>query len=120
MVKKNTAHKNVKVKQSVISLKELKPILDSKKLLCDFDGKYLSIKRKPNRFIGLFISDNYSKDYLIQNPNSIRKSIVDNIRKDFNVRFVDGVDNLSFYDKKHELNDEIKSYKYIIYKLSKT
>lgn len=119
-LKNNTEHKSRKIKQKTISISELSGILTMKNLDLAFSGKYLTINKKQSFFQSLLNKKGYKKEYIIKDAKSISLNMVEQIREDFSLSFHDGVDNVSFYNNDDILNEEIKSYKKIIYKLSKT
>ena len=61
------------------------------------------------------------KSYSLGNKRTdVVKPVLISIRKDFNLTKSDGVDDTFFYDENAFLDSEIKAYKRIIYRLSKT
>jgi death-on-curing protein len=119
-LRQNTENKNVKIKLKTISLNDLQAILQKKELTVKFDGKYLEVVRPIFFFKKIFGGRAYKKHYSIKKSKNIPLNVIEDIRRDFNLSFRDGVDNNSFYNDDHLLNEEIISYKTIIYRLAKT
>ena len=55
-----------------------------------------------------------------QKLSEVSKEVVDLIRQDFNLKISDGIDNNSFYDPEAYIDEQMKVYKGLIYRLSKT
>lgn len=119
-LKKNTEFKRKKIKQKSLSVNDLERILKAKQLSTDFSGKYLSVERKNSFFGDLLGKKPFKRQYIIKDSRNVAFNLIDQIRKDFEITFLDGVDNSSFYNDEEILNNEIVSYKRIIYKLAKT
>ena len=119
-LRQNTEHKSVKIKLKTISLGQLQDILSSKGLHVSFDGRHLTVIRPIKVYKRLFGEKPLRRTYTIKKQNSVSLKIVEDIRRDFELAIKDGIDNISFYNDEHLLNEEIVSYKRIIYKLSKT
>lgn len=119
-LRQNVEHKNTKIKQKTISVSELEKLLRTKNLTTSFSGKYLTIAKKTSVLQDLFGRKGYSKDYIIKDEKNVSLSLVEQMRKDFSISFLDGVDNSTFYNDEDIINNEIVSYKKIIYKLAKT
>jgi len=80
----------------------------------------LTVIRPIKVYKRLFGEKPLRRTYTIKKQNSVSLKIVEDIRRDFELAIKDGIDNISFYNDEHLLNEEIVSYKRIIYKLSKT
>ena len=119
-LRRNAEHKNRKVKQKTISINELERILKKKNLETKFSGKFLTIIRPVSFLQGLVGKNPFKKEYTIKDGKSVALSMVEQMRKDFGLSFLDGVDNSSFFNEEDFLTKEIMSYKKIIYKLAKT
>ncbi len=119
-LRQNVEHKNTKIKLKTISVSELEKLLRTKNLTTSFSGKYLTIAKKTSVLQDLFGRKGYSKDYIIKDEKNVSLSLVEQMRKDFSISFLDGVDNSTFYNDEDIINNEIVSYKKIIYKLAKT
>jgi death-on-curing family protein len=115
----NTVSKTTKLKSRTITLNQLKSILNKKNLTVEFDGKFLKITTQKTFLQNLFGHKSYSKTYNIKDNKEVSFGIIENIRKDFELSHIDGVDNVTFYDTENFLNDEIRQYKRIIYRLAK-
>lgn len=116
----NTEHKNTKFKFKTLPINDLVSFLRTKDLETQFTGKYLTISKKVSFVNKLLGKKVFRKSYSVKDSKSIGLSQVEQIRNDFSISFLDGVDNSSFYDESNMLNDEITSYKRIIYRLAKT
>lgn len=119
-LRKNTEHKNTKIKQKTIPLKELEKLLKTKKLSTKFSGKFLTISKETNFLKELIGKKSYKKEYIIKDTSNVPLNLIEQIRRDFEISFLDGVDNSTFYNDEDIINLEITSYKKIIYKLAKT
>lgn len=119
-LRQNVEHKNTKIKQKTISVNELERLLRTKNLTTKFSGKYLSISKRTSILQDLFGKKAFNKDYIIKDEKNVPLNLVEQMRKDFSISFLDGVDNSTFYNDEDIINSEIVSYKKIIYKLAKT
>jgi death-on-curing family protein len=119
-LRRNTEHKNTKIKSKTLSINDLERILQNKNLATSFSGKYLVISKKTTFISGLLGKKAFKKSYIIKDAKSINQSLIEQMRRDFGVSFLDGVDNSTFYNEEDIMNNEIISYKRIIYKLAKT
>jgi death-on-curing family protein len=119
-LKDHTEHKSRKIKFKTIAVSELQDVLRSKGLHTAFDGKFLKISKPNSKLEDLLFRKPYRKIYTIKKIKNIPLNIVEDIRRDFNLSILDGVDNNSFYNDENLLSEEIISYKKIIYKLAKT
>ena len=119
-LRQNVEHKNTKIKQKTVSVSELERLLKTKNLSTKFSGKYLTITKQNSLLQGLFGKKAYSKGYIIKDDKNVPLNLVEQMRRDFSISFLDGVDNSTFYNDEDIINNEIVSYKKIIYKLAKT
>lgn len=115
----NTVSKVQKIKSKTININELKNILNKKNLFVEFDGKFLKISKEKNFIQNLFGHKSQTKTYTIKDNKEVSFGIIETIRKDFELAHIDGVDNVTFYDTENFINDEIRQYKRIIYRLAK-
>lgn len=123
-IKKNSMPKSLYIGQ-FLKINTLKNILKNKNILYSEEGKHIILTEIQAKKIFRFLTYEEKvvkrKKYLIgKRKEKIKKSILDKIRKDFNLTRSDGVDNVAFYDDKNIIDEEIKKYKSIIYRLSKT
>jgi len=123
-IKKNSMPKSLYIGQ-FLKINTLKNILKNKNILYSEEGRHIVLtEKKAKKIFGILTYDEKvikRKKYLIgKRKEKIKKSILDRIRKDFNLTRSDGVDNVAFYDDKNIMDEEIKKYKSIIYRLSKT
>lgn len=123
-LRKNSMPKKLYVGNN-IKIKTLKKILSLHNIDYSEEGRYIVLRIiEEKKFLGLIKYDDVvkvSKRYHIgKHKEKVKKSIIDKIRKDFNLTRSHGVDNVSFYDEENVLDEEIKKYKSIIYRLSKT
>jgi hypothetical protein len=108
-----------------IKIKTLKRILALNNIQYSEEGRYIILRIiEAKKFLGIIKYDDVVKVsnryHIGKHKEKIKKSIIDRIRKDFNLTRSHGVDNVSFYDEENVLDEEIKKYKSIIYRLSKT
>lgn len=123
-IKKHSMPKSLYIGQ-FLKINTLKNILKNKNILYSEEGKHIILTEIQAKKIFRFLTYEEKvvkrKKYLIgKRKEKIKKSILDKIRKDFNLTRSDGVDNVAFYDDKNIIDEEIKKYKSIIYRLSKT
>jgi death-on-curing family protein len=119
-LRSSTEHKNTKIKRSSLSVNELERLLKAKNLSTKFSGKYLTVVRPNSFFQEILWKKPYKKEYLIKDGRNVSLNHIEQIRRDFEISFADGVDNSSFYNGEDFLSREIVAYKKIIYKLAKT
>ncbi len=121
--------KNAKPKKSTfkgeVKISHLKNILSNKQIILEQNGSNLDIfVERENKFLGLIPFPNKKinkKRYSIGNNRStIGKSTLKILRRDFNLTKADGIDDTFFYSEDCFLDFEIKTYKGLIYRLSKT
>ncbi|MBI4945458.1 MAG: type II toxin-antitoxin system death-on-curing family toxin [Bacteroidetes bacterium] len=110
--------KTQKIKKQTIPLNELINILNRKNLIASYDGKSIRVSKKP-RLLEKYFINVFNKTYETRNDKQVNLSLVEIIRKDFNLSHLDGVDNVIFYDDENDLNEAITQYRKIIYKLAK-
>ncbi|MCH2032276.1 MAG: type II toxin-antitoxin system death-on-curing family toxin [Tenacibaculum sp.] len=123
-IKRNAKPKR-KTFKGEIKISDLKKCLNDKDIMLVQNGSKLEIFiEKENKFLGLFPigtkKSNIKRYSLGNNRSSINKQILDKIRKDFNLTKSDGIDETFFYNEDSLLDFEIKTYKKLIYRLSKT
>jgi death-on-curing family protein len=114
----NAVPKTQKVKNPTIDVTQLVNILIKKNLGVVYYGKYLFVTKKLG-FPEKYFINPFGKRYEIRDEKRINLSLVENIRGDFKLSHIDGVDNVAFYDDENYLNHEITQYRKIIYKLAK-
>lgn len=119
-LRQNAEHKNTKIKQKTLTISEIERILKAKDLKTSFTGKFLTISKKNSFLQDIIGKKSYKKDYIIKDSRNIPLGIIEQMRKDFSISFLDGIDNSTFYNEEDILSNEIVSYKKIIYKLAKT
>jgi death-on-curing family protein len=119
-LRQNAEHKNTKIKQKTIPVNELERLLRTKNLETSFSGKFLTVSKKNSFFQDLLGKNAYKKDYIIKDERNVPLNLIEQMRRDFSIAFLDGVDNSTFYNDEDVINHEIVSYKKIIYKLAKT
>lgn len=120
--------KNSKAKESTIKgdvrLAELKKVLDNKNIKMNQNGSTLDVYiEKENKFLGFTVGTKTQqrKSYSIgNNRTTIGRPTLAILRRDFNLTKMHGIDDTFFYDDEAFLDSEIKTYKKIIYQLSKT
>jgi prophage maintenance system killer protein len=115
----NTVSKVQKIKSKTLAINDLKSILGKKNLNVDYDGKFLKVSKEKSFFQNIFGHKSLTKSYTIKNNKEVNFGIIETIRRDFELTHIDGVDNVTFYDTENFINDEIRQYKKIIYKLAK-
>lgn len=110
-----------------IKLSELKKILNAKGIIVEQinNGKIKLYQQEERKgFLGLStrIVNVHEKIYTLGNNklSEVKKEIVDLIRQDFNLKISDGFDNVTFYDDESFIDEQMATYKGIIYRLSKT
>lgn len=123
-IKKNSVPKSKTIKGNV-KISFLKRILKNKNIQLHQNGASVEIYiEKENLFLGIFKVGNkkvFSKNYSLGNNRSeVSKETLSTIRKDFNLTKVNGIDDAFFYEDEAFLDSEIRTYKKIIYQLSKT
>lgn len=119
-LRSNTEHKNTKIKLKSIATNELERLIKMKGLKCSFSGKYLTILRPNTILQEILWKKPFKKDYLVKDGRNVSLTMVEQIRRDFQIAFQDGVDNSSFYNEDDFISSEIIAYKRIIYKLART
>ncbi len=119
-LRQNTEHKNTKIKQKTIPINDLERLLKAKNLETNFSGKFLMISKKNSLIQDLLFKKSLKRDYIIKDTKNVPLSLVEQMRRDFEISFLDGIDNSSFYNEDDIVSNEIVSYKKIIYKLAKT
>lgn len=123
-IKKNSHPKASTIKGDV-KLSVLKRVLDNKNIKMVQNGSNLDVYiETENKFLGFFSLGKkmqMKKTYTLgNNRTSIGKATLVVLRKDFNLTKINGIDDTFFYDDDAFLDSEIKTYKKIIYQLSKT
>lgn len=123
-LRKNSEFKNVTVKTK-IRLNQIKSMLETKGIFMDQNGTWITLfQLKERKFLG-FIKDKpqriNERTYGIGNSMSeVGIKVINQIRKDYQLTQQDGFDNNAFYDDGIFIDQEMVTYKKIIYKLSKT
>jgi len=121
-LKRNSIHRKYYI-PSEIKIKHFRKIIEKKGIEYKEYGNYIILtkyKYKKKFFILKKEIEKQKKYSIGKKKNVIKNAKINKIRKDFNLTLYDGVDHNSFYDTDNFINDEIKKYKSIIYKLSKT
>jgi death-on-curing protein len=122
-IKKNSVTKNNTIKGDV-KLSTLKRVLDNKNITMHQNGSNLEVYiESENKFLGFRINhrkQNFKVYSLGNNRTVIEKHILNQLRKDFNLTRTNGIDDAFFYDDEAFLDMEIKTFKKLIYQLSKT
>ncbi|MGO2102900.1 MULTISPECIES: type II toxin-antitoxin system death-on-curing family toxin [Psychroflexus] len=122
-IKKNSKPKQTTLKGEV-KISDLKKILVNKGIKLNLNGSNLEVYiEKENKFLGFKLSPkivNKKKYSIGNNRSSIGKGTLKALRRDFKLTKADGVDNTFFYNEDSFLDFEIKTFKKLIYRLSKT
>lgn len=122
-IKKNSKPKESTIKGD-IRISTLKKVLENKNIKVDQNGSTLQVFiEKENKFLGFIVAtkaQNKKTYNLGNNKTTISKSTLHILRRDFNLTKTNGIDDTFFYDDEAFLDSEIKTYKKIIYQLSKT
>lgn len=122
-IKKNGAPKSCTIKGEV-KISVLKKVLNNKGIKIEQSGSNLDVfVEGESKFLGIKFGVKIikKKSYSLGNKRTdVIKPVLISIRKDFNLTKSDGVDDTFFYDENAFLDSEIKAYKRIIYRLSKT
>ncbi|MCC9033805.1 type II toxin-antitoxin system death-on-curing family toxin [Chryseobacterium sp. Ch-15] len=123
-IKKNSEPKAKTIKGNV-KISFLKRVLNNKNILLDQSGSNIEVYiEKENKFLGIFkfgTKKAFFKNYSLgNNRTEISKQTLAQLRKDFNLTKTNGIDDTFFYDDDAFLDMEIKTYKKLIYQLSKT
>ncbi len=122
-IKKNSCPKSNTIKGDV-KLSRLRDVLRNKNIQMYQNGSHIDVFiEKENKFLGIKINKTtiIKKCYSLGNNRTcINKETLNSLRKDFNLTLSDGIDDTFFYDDEAFLDSEIKTYKKIIYQLSKT
>lgn len=119
-LKRSTEHKNKKIKPKSIPVNDLTRILQMKNLNVNFTGKHLVVSRPLSILENLLFKKTFKREYLIKDYKNVPLGLIEQIRSEFEISFQDGVDNSTFFNEDELLNNEIISYKKIIYRLAKT
>jgi death-on-curing family protein len=124
-LRKNSEFKNVTIKTK-IRIQQIKAMLETKGILLEINGTWLTLyqTKKLKQMFG-FMRDRVErtniKTYGIGNSMSeVGIKVINQIRKDYSLTQKDGFDNNAFYDDDTFIDDEMLTYKKIIYKLSQT
>ena len=116
-IKKNSAPKSNTIKGDV-KTSLLTKILKSKGINTEVKGTKIEVFILKDGFI--FKKKRKKRSYNLLNSSNISKGNLFQLRKDFGLTRNDGVDDSHFYDDETFLDEEIKTYKKLIYNLSKT
>ena len=120
--------KNSKAKENTykgeLKISKLKSLLENKNIKIVQNGSRLEVYiEKENKFLGITLGSKIQnkKEYSLgSNRTTIRRGTLAALRTDFNLTKIHGIDDTFFYDEEAFLDSEIKTYKKIIYQLSKT
>lgn len=121
--------KNAKPKKHTfkgeVKISDLKKFLQNKGIKLNQNGSSLEVFiEKANKFLGIFPTApkiiSHKKYSLGNNRSTIDYRTLSKVRKDFKLTKADGIDNTFFYNEDSFLDFEIKTYKRLIYRLSKT
>ncbi len=112
-------------RKSKIRVQYLRELLEMKGIKSEINGTFLNLYQiRDRKILGIFKSSQEifnQRTYGMGNSMSeVGIKLLTLIRKDYNLTQKDGFDNISFYDSESFLDQEIISYKQIIYKLSQT
>lgn len=122
-IKKNTVAKSNTIKGDV-KLSVLKRVLNNKNIGSEQNGSTFDVFiETENKFLGFVVGhkkQNYKSYSLGNNRSVIEKHTLNQLRKDFNLTKTNGIDDAFFYDDDAFLDMEIKTFKILIYQLSKT
>jgi death-on-curing protein len=123
-IKKNSISKKLCLK-SKVKVAKLKTILKSKGIQLEKNGTKIKVfKEVDSKVIGIIKVGTkrvHEREYSLGNSlTEIEGATLKKLRRDFKLTLNDGVDNIHFYDDEFFLDEEIKAYKKIIYRLSKT
>jgi death-on-curing family protein len=122
-IKRNSSPKQ-KTLKGELKLSDLKRILQNKNIVINQNGGTLEVYiEKESKFLGIKLptsqKSNKKKYKLGASNTTIGISTLNILRRDFNLTKADGVDNTFFYFEHSFLDYEIKTYKQLIYRLSK-
>jgi len=123
-IKKNTSPKSNTIKGE-IKISDLKRYLENKGVSIEQNGANIEVFiEKENKFLGFIPFGarkvNVRKYSIGNNKTFIGKDTLKYLRRDFKLTHADGIDDAFLYDDEAFLDSEIKAYKKIIYRLSKT
>ena len=118
-IKSFSIQKNSQIKR-FISLKDLKEILKLAGLEIEVKGNSIEIYKLSSSIFSFSAKKKNRKTYTIStNKNEVSYKIINSIRRDYGLTKVQGVDYTSFLNAKDFLDEEIKNYKTLIYRLAK-
>jgi death-on-curing protein len=123
-IRKNSEFKNVTIKTK-IRIQQIRSMLEGKGIFMELNGTWLTLYQlKERKFLGLFKEKAERvnvRTYGIGNSISeVGIKVINQIRKDYSLTQQDGFDNNAFYDDETFIDEEMVTYKRIIYKLSQT
>lgn len=123
-IRRNSEYKNVTVKTK-IKLQQIREMLEAKNIFMEVNGTWLTLfQKKEKRFWGLgtgkFDRINVRTYGLGNSMSEVGIKVINQIRKDYCLTQKDGFDNNAFYDREEFIDQEMVTYKTIIYKLSQT
>lgn len=123
-LRKNSEFKNVTVKTK-IRIQQIKPMLETKGIFLELNGTWLTLYQLDRKGILWTLTNKQKRinerTYGIGNSMSeVGIKVINQIRKDYSLMQKDGFDNNSFYDDDTFIDEEMLTYKRIIYKLSQT
>jgi death-on-curing family protein len=118
-IKSFSIQKNSQIKR-FITLKDLKESLKLAGLEIEVKGNSIEIYKLSSMFLGFSAKKKNRKTYTISsNKNEVSYKVINSIRRDYGLTKVQGVDYTSFLNAKDFLDNEIKNYKTLIYRLAK-
>lgn len=123
-LRKNSEFKNVTIKTK-IRIQQIKAMLEPKGIFMELNGTWLKTYQIKEKTIFGIIKTKTERvnirTYGIGNSMSeVGIKVINQIRKDYCLTQKDGFDNNSFYDDDNFIDEEMVTYKKIIYKLSQT
>lgn len=123
-IKRNSKPKEL-TNKGEIKISTLKKVLDNKNIEMNQNGSNLEVYiNEDNKFLGFIkigTKTIMKKNYSLGNSRTtIGKTTLNVLRNDFKLNKINGIDDTFFYDEEAFLDSEIKTYKKIIYQLSKT
>lgn len=123
-IRKISESKTVSIK-SKLKITQLKDILAKKDIHIDLNGTFITLfQLQSKRVLGVIPSGKIrvnEKTYGLGNSKTeIGIKVILQIRKDYNLTHADGFDTKTFYDSESFIDNEMITYKRIIYKLSQT
>lgn len=119
-LKKNTISR-LKYVACEMKINDFRRIIESKDIEYKESGKQIVLTKYRKKLFGLAKEVEIKHKYTIGKfKNTIKKKLIEKIRKDFNLSSSDGIDSVLFYNEDTFIQDELYKYKSLIYRLSKT